>query len=356
MSLLELRDVSGGYGQSKVLHDIDLVVEPGHVAVVLGANGAGKTTTLRAISGVIPTQGEIVFDGKSIVGKSPEAVSRLGIAEPILLGPGRVDPETDSRVIALATLLRNRRPHAVRDGLHAIDLASDPVRFGAGLVAMGEADGCVAGAVTATADVVRAALWAVGTSSEGGSVSAAVYHGLNDGRVLTFTDVAVIPEPDPRQMAEAAAAACRDRELLIGDRPVVAFLSYATHGSAAGNSVDRMSEAVGIFRSLRGDVVVDGPLQLDAAIVPEVSARKCPDSPVAGGANILVFPSLDAANIGYKLTERLAGASAAGPLLQGLARPMSDLSRGARVDDIVDVVAMVALQGSGINSSINQER
>ncbi len=171
-----------------------------------------------------------------------------------------------------------------------------------------------------------------------------MYLGLADGRVLTYTDIGVVPMPTAEQLAEVGMAAARDRVILVGDAPVVAFLSYSTRGSASGPEVDRVVEAVARFRAMAPGITADGELQLDAAIIPEVAARKCPDSPVAGAANVLVFPSLDAGNIAYKLTERLAGASAAGPLLQGLARPMSDLSRGAGVDDIVDVAALVALQ------------
>ncbi len=275
-----------------------------------------------------------------------DTLARLGIAEPILLTGETVDPATDPRVRRVGTLLRSRRPAAVRDGVHALDLASDPLRFAAGLVALGEADGCVAGAVAPTAAVLRAALWTIGTRVAGASVSAAMYLGFPGGQVYTFTDVAVIPSPTPEEMAQAALDAARERQVLVGDAPRVAFLSYSTCGSASGPEVDRVRAAVARFRELAPDVVVDGELQLDAAIVPEVAARKCPASPVAGGANVLAFPSLDAANIAYKLVERLCGATAAGPLLQGLARPMSDLSRGAAPDDIVDVAAMVALQAS----------
>src|SRR5690606_31493150 len=146
--------------------------------------------------------------------------------------------------------------------------------------------------------------------------------------------------------AASALAAVRDRRALIGDDPVVAFLSYATHGSASGPEVELVREATAIFRVQAPDVLADGPLQFDAAIDPDVAERKCPESTAAGFANVLVFPSLDAGNIAYKITERLAGATAAGPLLQGLARPMSDLSRGATLDDIVDVAALVALQAA----------
>src|SRR5690606_15968658 len=233
---------------------------------------------------------------------------------------------------------------AVRDGIHALDLAADPLRFGAALVAMGDMDGCVAGAVSPSAAVLRAGLWLIGPRSGIGSISAAMYLGLGDGRVLTYTDVAVVPSPSAEQLAAAAVAAADDRATIVGDQPLVAFLSYATHGSAEGPEIDLVREALALFRELRPDVPADGEMQADSALVPDVALRKYPGSPVAGRANVLVFPSLDAANIAYKLTERLAAATAAGPLLQGLARPMSDLSRGASPDDIVDVAAMVALQ------------
>lgn len=268
---------------------------------------------------------------------------RSGVAEPIVLTSGW-QREYEGNIGLVAEHLRERKPTAVRDGVHALDLASDPIRFAAGLVGLGLADGCVAGAVVPTADVVRAALWGIGRRPGITSVTSAMYHGLPDGRVLTYTDIAVLPAPTAEQLADAALAAARDRTALVGDEPVVAFLSFSTHGSANGPEPERVRAAAQRFRLMAPDVRSDGELQVDAALVPEVAARKCPGSPVAGAANILVFPSLDAANIAYKLTERLAGASAAGPLLQGLARPMSDLSRGAAPDDIVDVAAMVALQ------------
>ncbi|MEP6590162.1 MAG: phosphate acyltransferase [Gemmatimonadota bacterium] len=283
------------------------------------------------------------------VQEAAEILAHLDIAVPRLLDGDRRHPSKQPEFAAVAEHLRARRPGAVRDGVHALDLASDPLRYGASLVAIGAADGCVAGAVATTAEVVRAALWAIGLRPGLNTVSAAMYHALPDGRVLTYTDIAVLPMPTAEQLADAAVAAARDRRALVGDAPIVAFLSYSTKGSATGPDPSRMQDALARFRELAPDVLADGELQLDAALVPEVAARKCPASPVAGRANVLVFPSLDAANIAYKLTERLAHASAAGPLLQGLARPMSDLSRGASTDDIVDVAAMVALQ-SGVGS------
>jgi phosphate acetyltransferase len=278
-----------------------------------------------------------------------EAAQRLrrdGIAEPILVGPGAIEPLHDPRHARVAQHLRDRRPDRVNDAVHALDLAADPLRFAASLVALGEADGCVAGAVATTAEVVRAALWAIGTSEGVHTVSSAFYMVLPDNRVYTFTDCAVVPEPGPEELADIALGAVRDRHRLVGDDPRVAFLSYSTHGSAESPSVARMRAAARCFHARAPEIPSDGELQVDAALVPEVAGRKAPESPLHGRANILVFPDLDSGNISYKLLQRLGGAVALGPVLQGLARPMSDLSRGASPEDIVEVAAMVALQGT----------
>jgi phosphate acetyltransferase len=269
------------------------------------------------------------------------------VVNPIVLGGSGIDPSRDSRLTRIATYLRERRPDRVRDGVHALDLAADPVTFGAALVALGEADGCVAGAACPTGDVVRAALWAVGTASGVSLVSSSFYMVMQDDAVFTFTDCAVVPEPTPGQLAEIALAAARDRTKLVGDTPRVAFLSYSTKGSAGGPPVARVQEAAARFQQLAPNIVCDGELQVDAALNVEVGERKAPGSPVAGRANVLVFPDLDAGNIGYKLVQHLGGAVAIGPILQGLARPVADLSRGATPDDIVEVAAMVALQSDG---------
>lgn len=254
----------------------------------------------------------------------------------------------DPRVSAAAALLSRR---AI-----ATPVLGDSLDDAVAMLNQGRVDAVVAGAVHTTAEVVRAALNGVGIRPGVRTLSSSFFMEVREFRgrgpeVLTFADPAVVPSPGPVRLAEIAAEAVRTRRLVVGDEPRVAFLSYATLGSADGRTVEKVRQGLRLFRDACPEVAADGELQADAALVPEVARAKAPGSPVAGRANVLVFPDLNAANISYKLVERLAGATALGPILQGLSAPMVDLSRGASVDDIVHVAAIAVLlagaSGSG---------
>ncbi len=272
------------------------------------------------------------------------------LAEPVFV---EVDEKRSQELEKL--LLEIRSPKVgTKDELSpekARELALDPLYYGMYLLRLGEADGLVAGAVRTTAEVVRAGLWLIGKAEGIQTVSSSMYmvlpvfRGGDKEEIFTFADCAVVPEPTAEQLADIAIASVDARSLVVGDEPRVALLSYSTHGSGAGLSVDTVKNAAEILRARRPKLLFDGEIQADAALIPSIAQRKTPKSSLAGTANILIFPSLDSANIAYKLVANLIpGSVALGPILQGMNKPMSDLSRGASAKDIVNIVTLIASQ------------
>jgi len=225
-----------------------------------------------------------------------------------------------------------------------VAMLADPLLVGVAALKAGAVHGCVAGAARSSADVVRASLRLIGMAPGRTTLSSSFLMILPDGRVLGYGDCAVVPEPTAEQLAEIAIATSETFTAAVGEEPVVAMLSFSTKGSAAHTSVEVVLEATRMAQAARPELVIDGELQLDAALVPDIADAKAPGSPVGGRANVLIFPNLAAGNIAYKATQRLAGAEALGPLLQGLAAPVNDLSRGCDSHDVVNIAMITGAQ------------
>ncbi|MFA4991958.1 MAG: phosphate acetyltransferase [Candidatus Omnitrophota bacterium] len=307
--------------------------------------------------------------GDERVLKAAEEILKLGICAPVIIG----NPDTASSVakkygvdlkgveiidnvnskdvgkyVELYCELRKHKKVRPEDAQKII--AGNPVFYAALMLRSGDADGSVAGASTTTRDVAKAAIYCVGPASDIKTVSSSTILILPDKTlgsegVFIYADAGVVPDPTAEQLADIAISSSRMAKALLNDEPKIAMLSYSTKGSGGSDkSIQKVQEAVRLVIQRQPDLLIDGEIQVDCAVVPEVALRKDPNSRIKGRANIFIFPNLDAGNISYKLTQRLARARAIGPLLQGLSRPASDLSRGCDAQDVVDAAAITAVR------------
>lgn len=285
-----------------------------------------------------------------LLGNKAEVEQKSAELNVDISGAEIIDPTTDLQREKYAEKMVEIRKEKGLSHDDALKMLNDPLCFGAMMIKCGDADGELAGAINSTGDVLRPAFQFVKTAPGSSVVSGAFFMFVDqkfgaDG-ILVFADCAVLPDPSAEQLAEIAVTAAKTARAITGMEPRVALLSFSSKGSAKHPLVDKVRKATELAQQMAPELMIDGELQLDAALVKEVGELKAPGSKVAGKANVLVFPGLESGNIGYKLVQRLAGAEAVGPVLQGMAAPINDLSRGCSVSDIVNMVAITANQAA----------
>ena len=287
---------------------------------------------------------------KIILVGNPDKINMIAKEENInITGAAIVDPETSDKAAAYADMFYELRKKKGVTPEQAAETIKNPLYFGVMMVKMGDADGMVAGAVNSSANVIRPSLQILKTAPGTKLVSAFFIMNVpdceyGDNGTFIFGDCALNQDPTADELSEIAISSAESYKQLIGGEPRVAMLSYSTYGSAKSPLVDKVQEATKLAKEKAPELKLDGELQLDASIVDSVAKSKAPESDVAGNANVLIFPNLDAGNIGYKIVQRLAKAEAYGPILQGIAKPVNDLSRGCSAEDIAGVVAITAIQ------------
>lgn len=253
-----------------------------------------------------------------------------------------IDPEKSEKLSDFTNIFYNQRKHKGVTIEQARETVKRDIFFAGMMVREGMAHGSVSGSFATTADVTRAGIFCVGLAP-GMSILSSFFLMVFPDKTFSFADCAVNPNPDPSQLADIAISTADNHKKLTGEEPFIAMLSFSTKGSAEHELIDKVRQATNYVKERRPDLKVDGELQFDAAVVENVGKKKAPDSSVAGRANVLVFPDLNAGNIGYKIAQRLGGAEAVGPINQGLQKPFFDLSRGCSVDDIVNTAAIACL-------------